>query len=716
MKNHIVNSFPGLVVATRSNEAIHSIETCAMNALKRTIIACAFAAATLTHAQAQDAQSPQGRADWPGAGQLFVGANYQPVDRTLEQVKQDVALMKQSGFKVVRMGDLAWDYFEPEEGRFDFEHFDAVMDEVHAAGIKVILDVPGQPAPMWLHHRYPGVNIVNQAGTRLAPAERYMDNIADPDYRRLALRMADTLTRRYAAHPALLAVGYDNEIGNGFMSYSEADRERFVEWLKQRYGSLEALNKAWATQRWSRRVGTWDEVRLPYADGPGPAERYLDLRRFWSDITLARLDELETVRRRNTPDKPVLSNYWDWAGRRGFDYLGSYRRHTTFGAMGFYAAEAVHGGFQTALIKGGMTTPTWFNEFTAGGAGSYGSRGWSRMWANFVLLMGGQAALAWTFNSHLGGEEQALWGLIDHDDRPSWRLGEWARIAEDYAELEKRGFPRQVEPKVAIAYSFENVHATSPNGPSNTVRQYIKSPYLQQAHSVFEPLLKDNIDVAVIKLSYEDLSRYRLIVLPGMYLLDQASTEAVRQFVAEGGTVVMTAQSAKANDNNQWHATPKPGGLTDVFGLRTNEFYDWNGTLKLGEEEIESTVAHFEVLEPSTAQVLARFTNFDGNPPAITVNSFGKGRAIYVATVAQPQIMRPLLRQLYASVGIEPGPETPDGVYARSVEGRVLYVNTNNAPVEVAIDGAMKGVLGGQRWDRTLRLEPRGVELLERQN
>ncbi|KQV59537.1 beta-galactosidase [Pelomonas sp. Root1217] len=681
--------------------------------LKRSLIACTLALAALNPALAQSAE---GHPAWPGPGQLFAGTCYQPVDRTLEQVKRDVALMKQSGFKVVRVGDLSWDYFEPTEGKFEFKHFDAVMNEMQAAGIKVILDIPGIPAPMWLHHKYPGVDIVNQAGTRLAPAERYMDNIGDPDYRRLARRMADTLTKRYAKHPALLAVGYDNEIGNGYISYSEGDRKRFVEWLKKRYGSIDALNKAWATQRWSRRIGTWDEVRLPYADGPGPAERYLDLRRFWSDITIATLDDLEAVRRKNTPDKPTLSNYWSWSGRKGFDFHGSYRQHTTYGAMGFYAGDPVNGGWEAALIKAGMTTPTWFNEFTAGGPGHYGSKGWSRMWSHFVLLMGGQAALAWTFNSHLGGEEQVLMGLLDHDDRPSWKLAEWARIASDYAKLEKLGFPRKVEPKVAIAYSFDNVAAHSANGPANSSRDYLKTHYQKQALGAFEPLLKDNIDVAVIKLSYEDLSRYRLIVLPGMYLLDKASTEAVRKFVADGGTVIMTAQSAKVNDNNLWHATPLPGGLTDVFGLRTNEFGQAAGTLKIGDEEVKSTIEHYEVLEPSTAEVLSRFSNFDGTPPAITVNRFGKGRAIYLATPAQPQLMKPLLRSLYASLGLEPGPKTPDGVFARVVEGRTLYVNTNWSPVEVPISGAMKGVLGGQRWEGSLKLEALGVELLEPQN
>jgi len=212
-------------------------------------IALVFAAAG-----AARAQSAEGHPDWPGKGQLFVGTCYQPVDRTPDQIHRDISLMKRAGFTVVRMGDLSWDYFEPDEGVFDFKPFDAVMDEMAANGIKVILDIPGLPAPIWLHYKYPGVDIIDENGTRLQPAERYMDDIGDPDYRRLVRALADTLTKRYARHPALFAIGYDNEIGNGFMSYSEADRQRFIAWLQHRYGDLPTLNRVWATQRWSRRI------------------------------------------------------------------------------------------------------------------------------------------------------------------------------------------------------------------------------------------------------------------------------------------------------------------------------------------------------------------------------------------------------------------------------------------------------------------------------
>jgi beta-galactosidase len=661
------------------------------------------------------AQSAEGHPNWPGAGQLFVGTNYQSVDRSREQIKRDITRMKHAGFKVVRMGDLSWDYFEPAEGQFDFKIFDWIMDEMQAAGIKVILDIPGQPAPTWLHHKYPGVDIVTQQGTRLYAAERYMDNISDPDYKRLVVRMADTLTQRYAKHPALFAIGFNNEIGNGFLSYSPADRDRFVDWLRNKYGSIEALNKAWATQRWSRHINTWDEVSLPYAEGPGPFERQLDLRRYWSDVTIGVLKDLEKIREKNTPDKPAISNLWDSAGRKGFDYLSTYREYVSYGAMGFYPGGPVEAGFEATMMKAGLSTPIWFNEFTAGGGGYYGTKGRARMWAHFGLLIGAQAALAWTYHSHHGGEEQALFGLIDHDDRPSWKLDEFATLATEFETLEKLGFPRMTQPKVAIAYSFENVLASNPNGPSNTVRQYITTPYLKQAHNAFEPLFKDNIDAAVINISHEDLSRYSLIVVPGLYLLDKNGADALRKFVTNGGTAIMTAYSAKVNENNQWYDTPLPGRLTDVFGLRTNEFYNASTLMtRIGAEEVKGDIGFYEVLEPSTAQVMARFSNIEGNTPSITVNKFGKGRAIYVATPAQPQIMRPLYRQLYASLGLEPGPKTPDNVYARAVNGRVLYVNTTNEPKDVPIEGTMSGVLTGKRWAGTLRLEPFGVDLLQK--
>ncbi|HEY2857150.1 MAG TPA: beta-galactosidase [Terracidiphilus sp.] len=659
------------------------------------------------------AQDPATHPKWPGPGQLFVGTCYQPIDRSPEEIDRDIAIMKQAGFNVVRMGDLSWDSFEPEQGQFAFEWFDNIMDKMQAAGIRVILDIPGSPAPIWLHRTYPGVDIVSQNGTRIPPAERYMDDISDPNYVREVGILADAMMKRYAHHPAVIAVGYDNEIGNGFMSYSEADRQRFIAWLQKKYGTIEDLNKAWATQRWSRRLSKFEDVDLPLADGPGPSERYLDLHRYWSDVSIARLEELEAIRRRNMPEMPSISNLWDNAGRRGFDYLSTYRSYVSFGAEGFYPGDPISGAFGAEMIKGALATPIWFNEFTAGGGGDYGTPGRSRMYAYLALEIGAQGILAWTFNSHRGGEEQALFGLVDHDGTPSWKVDEFARIASEFKTLQKYGFPRYTHPEVAIAYSFDSAIASHPNGPSSTTRQYFRTPYTEQAQNAFEPLFRANIDTDIINIGHEDLSHYKLVVVPADYVMDQASAKALRDYVSNGGIVLMTAYSAKEDEHALWFDTPLPGRLSDVFGLKTNAFYDRAGlNFELNGKSIETNAHRYEVLEPSTATVLARFTNIADHTPAVTINRFGKGRAAYLATESNPSAIGPVLDYLCNMADVHRGPLTPEGVFARVVEGRTLYVNTTDQEKRIPVTGSRKGIISHRTYEGTVILGPQEADLI----
>ena len=160
------------------------------------------------------------------AQELFVGANYHPYDdKNPVKIKHDIQLMKAAGFKVVRMGHLAWDSYEPSEGNFDFEWFDNVMDMMNDAGIKVILDIAIRPAPIRLHYKYPSIDIIDKYGNRLYPNHRYMEDIGDHIYRKYALRYTDAISKHYANHHALLAFGIDNESGDGQISYSETARQ-----------------------------------------------------------------------------------------------------------------------------------------------------------------------------------------------------------------------------------------------------------------------------------------------------------------------------------------------------------------------------------------------------------------------------------------------------------------------------------------------------------
>ena len=367
------------------------------------------------------------------------------------------------------------------------------------------------------------------------------------------------------------------------------------------------------------------------------------------------------------------------------------------------------------MNKASLDTPVWFNEFTAGGGGYYGTPKRARMWAYFGLLYYGQTFLAWTFNSHIGGEEQSLLGLVDHDGRPSWKVDEFGQIASEFAKLKTMGFPRYRKPEVAVAYSFDTNWLTSPPAGPNTMKQYFAGNYTDQVKAAFAPLFADNIDTAVIDPGHDKIDSYKLVVLSSAYLMDKETAEAVRNYVAGGGTVIMTGYSAKVDETGKWFETPLPGRLTDVFGLRTNEFYRHWEPLKVsfGDQALTGTDTYYEVLELGTAKPLATFANTPEKSVAISVNHFGKGQAIYLAAAAQPEIIGPLIRSLYPELKIQRGPKTPPNVVARVVDGRTMYVNTNNAPVTITIDGTKQGVLSGKSFTGTLDLAPYGVELLK---
>lgn len=212
---------------------------------------------------------------------LYVGTNYHPHDWTPERWKKDIALMKEAGFQAVRLGHLCWDSYEPQDGVYNFQWFDEVMDGFYEAGIKVFLDVSVRPAPVWVHKLCPGCDIFTPGGNRQAAVTRYMEDVDDPDYQFYALRFAREMVRHYKDHPAMMAFGLCNEQGAGFISYSDAACKRFQVWLKEKYKDIDSLNKAWNTQRWSRRLNSFEDVVLPCNEtSKGAPEAYLEMRRF----------------------------------------------------------------------------------------------------------------------------------------------------------------------------------------------------------------------------------------------------------------------------------------------------------------------------------------------------------------------------------------------------------------------------------------------------
>ncbi|TFF38518.1 beta-galactosidase [Mucilaginibacter psychrotolerans] len=656
------------------------------------------------------------------AQELYVGANYHPHDdKNQEKIKKDIMLMKAAGFRVVRMGHLAWDSYEPAEGKFDFQWFDGVMDMMNKAGIKVILDIAIRPAPIWLHHKYPSIDVTSPGGVAQYANHRYMDDVGDPMYQKYAVRYADTLTKHYAKHPALLAFGVDNESGDGPISYSETVRKRFVVWLATKYSNLDNFNKAWATQRWSRRINDFDEVGLPAAgEKNGAPEKILDFRRFISDevnqILFKVLDKINI----NAPGALTNTNAWYYSVLKYFDYAQvAYSGKMTREGAGFYPGNSLttNWGVMNALfgisrIQFESTNPFWCTEFTTMTAVPNSIR----KSAYATLMYGNEMVCGWTWQSMWSGEEQYLEGMLDWDGTANRKYDEYKKVAAEFRKIE-RFFPYKPKPEVGLAFSF----------PSQIASSAFPEQQDQQLQSCWNLFYSRNMDVNVVEISKSAL-KYKLLFVPGVTVMDEATADKIREFVKNGGTVIMTSNSAVVDENGKVFASAHPGRLSDVFGIRVAGYEETETMNEISRMSyrgkklavnykgavVNAESTRFDIIDPKAAQVLGSITSLDKDYPIITSNKYGKGRAIYVGLPADGNVLNPLLDGLIEELGIKKGPQVPAGVMARQIDKHhFLYLNVTGETKEIPMGGKSRSILFDKSYTGNFTVAPYEPEFIE---
>src|SRR5450432_636430 len=657
-----------------------------------------------------------------GYSQLYVGANYHPHDdKNPEKIKKDIQLMKAAGLKVLRLGHLAWDSYEPSEGKYDFAWFDTVMNMLDEAGIKVILDIAIRPAPIWLHHKYPSIDIVDMNGDIQYPNHRYMEDIGDPMYQQYAFEFADTMSKRYGKHPALLAFGIDNESGDGRISYSETARQRFIVWIKNKYTNLDSLNKSWATQRWSRKLNQFEEIGFPVATHPTDVpERMLDFRRFVSDeinqFLLKVIDKVNT----NAPDALVNTNAWYYSELKYFDYSRiAYSGKMTRECCGFYPGNSLttNWGIMNALfgisrIQFESTNPFWCTEFTTMTAVPNSIR----KSAYATLMYGNQMVCGWTWQSMWAGEEQYLEGMIDWDGIPNRKYDEYKKIAAEFKKIEKY-FPYRPRPEIGMAFSF----------PSQIASRFFPEKHDEQLQACFNLFYERNMDANVVEISRSVLN-YKLLLVPGVTVMDEVTAAKIRDFVKNGGTVIMTGNSAVVNETGQVFASTRPGLLSDVFGIRIGSYEETESLNEISRKSFKgkkievnykgnsviTESARFDVINPDGAAVISTLTSLDKDYPIITSNKYGKGRAIYVGLPAIGEVLNPLLDDLISELAIKRGPEVPAGVMARQIDSNhLLYLNMSGEAKTIPLKGYSYSLLFDKNYTGNITIAPYEPEFIE---
>ncbi len=657
------------------------------------------------------------------------GADYYPEHWPEERWPIDARLMQEAGFDVVRMAEFAWSRLEPAPGRTDFAWLDRAIDLLGAHGIQTIIGTPTASPPPWLMAMHPDAYRVGEDGRRATFGNRQEHCQAHPGYRERTRAIVAALAEHYGGNPHVLAWQIDNEFGA--RCYCDVCAGRFRDWLRARYGSLEALNRAWGTVFWSHVYTDWSQVPLPLATGGSPNPGLaLDYRRFVSDLYVeyCRLQIAEI--RRFDPQRPITHNFMGF----GYEGLNYYDLAAPLDLVawdnyprGFWSPSATVDPAPLALghdaMRGLKGQSFWVMEEQAGPSGwetvSPAPRpGEIRLWAYQALAHGADAIVYFRWRSCRFGTEEYWHGILDHDGTPRRRYEEVKQMGAELARLESALDGSTVQAQVALIDCYDSRFAFQ------VQRNHPEFSYAQHAQDLYRALHRRNVAVDVVAPT-ADLSPYGLVVAPALYIVPPAVAANLQRYVEGGGCLLLTARSGVKEATNTVVDLPLPGLLAGLCGVEVVEYDPLppgaTRPLELliptgGEGEPQATI-WCDVLAPRGAQVVARYAGgYYAGQPAVTCHHRGDGLAVYAGTMGNGALLQELVDWLLDEAGIEGALETPPGVEAAvrqaGDERLVFLLNHADEPRTVPLDRDYHDLISGRRIFGPLVLAPKEVAIL----
>jgi beta-galactosidase len=631
---------------------------------------------------------------WPRVSHLLYGGDYNPEQWPEEVWHEDMRLMKAAGVNFVSIGIFSWSRLQSGPGQFHFEWLDRVMDLLAAHGIHADLATGTASPPPWLTRLHPEMLPVTVHGTRLWPGSRQHYNPSSRAYREASAELVRAMAVRYATHPALAAWHINNEYGCHVREdFSDESAAAFREWLRARHGSLDALNERWGTNFWSQHYYDWEEI-LPPREAPtftNPGQT-LDWMRFCSDAMLECYRLEKSILREITPEVPVTTNYviWQkpfdyrkWAGEMDFVSWDAYPE-----PLGDYHEMAFTNDFIRSLKDG---APFALMEQTATQVhwrphNPVKPPGVMRLWSHQTVAQGADLIGFFQWRQSRAGAEKFHGAMVSHSGSEGTRG--FREVAGLGGELQKLApvLGTRVAAETAIYFDADNWWALEmPGKPANDIQ------YLEQLRLFHAPLANANIPVD-FAFADSDFSGYKLLIAPACYLMQPGLAERFEQFVADGGTLLVTFFSGIVDETDGVLTGGYPASLRKVLGLQVEE---WNPLMPGATNEIRTfgntyTVWRWsEIVNPVTAEVLGTFEkDWLAGRAALTRNRYGKGAAWYLATQAEPRLYDELIGRLAEEAGVHAPIDAPAGVQAilrGGAGGRFLFLlNHTQHPVELS--------------------------------
>ncbi|MEV4314614.1 beta-galactosidase [Actinocrispum sp. NPDC049592] len=610
---------------------------------------------------------------WPLGGVGF-GGDYNPEQWAEEVWAEDVALMQQARVSMVSVGIFSWAEVERRPGAFDFGWFDRVMDMLAEGGVKACLATMTASPPPWLARLHPETLPIKADGTRMWPGARQAYCPSSPIYREYAGRLVEQVASRYHDHPALALWHINNEYGcHTRACYCDVSAKAFQDWLRDKYSTIDELNRAWSTKFWSQRYDAFEEI-LPPRSAPTFANptQQLDFARFSSDALKGLLTMERDIIRRHS-DIPVTTNHVPLAKTLDLFAWGKEVDVVSYDSYPDPFDKQAHilAGLSYDVIRSSRQGQPWILMEQAPSAVNWRHNngikqpGQMRLWSWQAIAHGADAVLYFQWRQSKGGAEKFHSAMVPHAGPDSRVFREVAALGEElqqYSDI----LGTQPDNDVALVLDWDNWWALELDShPSNELTQ------MDALLAHYTPLFEANIGVDVVPPD-ADLSKYKLVVVPNLYLTKDP--ENLTRYVHNGGHLLMSFFSGIVNGDDQVYLGGYPAPFREMLGLSIPEFHpiDHDEPVEiLGEPATASLWLDEIVLEGAEGDVL-------------TQNAYGQGKAWYLGTRLDANGMRRVMDHITGQAGVRPVLSgLPEGVQAARRGDWLFLLNHNTYEVEI---------------------------------
>ena len=603
---------------------------------------------------------------------LLYGAAYYDEYMPYDRLQQDVAMMKKAGINTVRIAESTWSTCEPQEGVFDFSHVERVMDAMEEAGINVIIGTPTYAIPTWMVKSHPDVMAETVKGRGIYGARQIMD-ITHPVYRFYAERVIRKLMECTAHRKCVIGFQIDNET-KYYRTAGKNVQEKFVKYLRKKFNNdLDAMNHEFGLDYWSNRINAWED--FPDVRGTINGSLGAEFEKFQRTLVDEFLSwQADIVNEYRREDQFITHNFdFEWRGysygvQPDVNHYHAAKALTIAGTDIYHPTQDDLTGAEIAF-GGDMTRSLKRDNYLVLETEAQGYPGWTpykgqlRLQAYSHLASGANSVMYWHWHSIHNSFETYWRGLLSHDMQENAPYREACIIGNEFFRLGSHLVNLKKKNDVAILVSNEALTALKWFGIEATAAGDNGIGYNDVVRWLYDALFKMNIECDFVWPESDNLDQYKAIFVPALYAAPDELLEKLKQYTANGGTLVATFKTAFANENVKVSHEMQPHILSNCFGISYQQFTFpkntglsgsiINGTAKDSDEKAEAKV-FMELLMPQEAEVLASYDHYNWKEyAAITKNHYGKGTAIYIGCMTDDNTLKAVLTEALNSAEVE---------------------------------------------------------------